>query len=271
MPSPIPIRYDEFLSLNSNNAFPYVFEFRNSNAAGFSASKSDTFGGIDRTRDTSDSEIVYDTDYETDTDSEDEAEATDKSGSESTSQSEPESEIDSDTESLISVDSYDSAPRSGSRKRKARASANKPRRKRAKTNAEKNAEADAGNATFASSMNRKNREADATNATFMSRADADRDDEEERPLDVPWLKREPGIKQERSESTVPQKSSVKGVASRKGVGIHKMSGRSIVDLTLDDTDDEDGDDVSNGIGHLWKKLDDMTKNMESLGRKRGLK
>lgn len=270
MPSPIPIRFDEFLELRSNNANPYIFEFRNARGAlpRSSITKSDTFGGVLDDIVSDHDDLVYDTDRETD-EGEDEVDATDESDSESASESGGES----DTDSLISVDSYDSSPRSRGRKRKARSPANRPQRKKAKTNAEKNAEADAGNATFASSKNKKNQDADATNATFMNRSDSDRDDEE-RPLDVPWLKREPGIKQERSDSASalrPQKSTTKATSARKKASGMSMARRSIVDLTLDESEDEGEDVVSNGIRGLQKKLDGMAKSMESIGRRRGLK
>lgn len=259
MPSPVPIRYDEFLSLNSSNAYPYVFEFRNADSYDSQpgAKNSDVFG---RDRDVlyaDEDELVYDTDRSIESESEDEAVATDESDSESASTSIGESDIQSDshTDSLISQNSEASLPRG--RKRRARSPAPQPQRKRAKTNAEKNAEADAGNASFTNNRT-KNAEADAANASygynFASSTgcnDWDRDDDEP---DLPCVKREPEIKVERSESVTFPAFSKRSHDSRIRRG-------GVVDLTLDDSDEEHGAgyDKSSGIKGMSKKLADMRK------------
>lgn len=240
----IPISYDDFVALNSPNANPYIFEFRNVGAFYstsiylFSASfccteanrfaeagtvnrpissyKTDEFGG-EPLLVTSNTNILYDT--ESDSVSEEEAEATDSNDSES------ESESESEFEFAASEDSEDASPQPFSRKRKAPEPQKSTSSKRRNMTAEKNADADATNATLAS-----------------ARPEYDQDDEE---IPLARLKREPTIKQERSESStrvaLHQGPSAKAKAPRGRIDNSRRDGgrrTEVIDPTLDDSADE---------------------------------
>lgn len=146
-------------------------------------------------------DITYDTDHEVlDLNTESEADATDSNDSEAESGSD--SNSDAGTYSVVSdteEDAYDYLYEGP--KRKAGTLLKSAANKRQKTNAEKNAEADAGNGSFVSGGGRKkNAEADGTNARLGGLClEDDRDDEEvlSNVKPEPVFKKEGKAKQER--------------------------------------------------------------------------
>lgn len=182
-------------------------------------------------------EILYDTDN--DIPSEEEAVATDSSDSESTTSEDSE------------VSENDSPPPL-SRKRKAptpqKASSEKKRRRQ------------------------KQADADATNATLSSRyPDSDQDDSE---AELPGLvKKEPAVKRERSGSpALPRNPLTK---KRPSIQLPDFSNKKrkaeIIDLTMDDSTDDEGRGGGRGaVQALGKKFAHLGGGKKKVKGKRGL-